>query len=55
MLQQMMSGMGGGGGGMPDMSALLNDPAMRRMAEQMGAGRGAGGAAGEGQNADMYS
>ena len=35
MLQQMM-----GGGGMPDFGALMNDPQMRAMAEQMGAGMG---------------
>lgn len=46
MLQQMMGGAGGGAGGMPDMAALLNDPNMRRMAEQFGAGLGGGAGAG---------
>lgn len=41
MLRNMMNG-AGGAGGMPDLNAMMNDPAMRRMAEQFGAGMGGG-------------
>jgi small glutamine-rich tetratricopeptide repeat-containing protein alpha len=53
LLTQMMSG-----GGMPDMGALMSDPSIRAMAEQMGALGGAGGARGGGGSdgpEDMYS
>ena len=53
MLQQMMSG-----GGMPDMAALMSDPSIRAMADQMGAMGGPGGARGGGGSdgpEDMYS
>lgn len=68
MMQRMMNGMGGGGGGaggMPDINELMQDPTMRRMAEQFGSamGGGAGGAGGRGGqggqggegNGNMYS
>lgn len=46
---------------MPDMSALMNDPTMRAMAEQFGAAMGGGGAGArrndgdDGDNGNMYS
>lgn len=48
-----------GGGGMPDMSQLMNNPALRDMAQNMMGGGGAGGAGGRGNNSrngdDMFS
>jgi small glutamine-rich tetratricopeptide repeat-containing protein alpha len=71
MIQQMMSRFGGGGaggGGMPDINALMQDPQMRDLARSFmggaggagagagGAGRGAGrGAGGSNAGDDMFS
>jgi small glutamine-rich tetratricopeptide repeat-containing protein alpha len=39
-MADMLRGMGGGGGGMPDMSAMLNNPQMMQAAQAMMANGG---------------
>lgn len=34
-LAEMMQGMGGAGGGMPDMASMLNNPQLMAMAQNM--------------------
>jgi hypothetical protein len=40
MLQQMMAGMGGNGGGGPDLAGLMSNPAIQQMMASMGGGGG---------------